>query len=198
VTAERKARGPYRKGVERRAQILQTALEVFAEHGERGSSLKEIAERLGMSQAGLLHYFGSREELFVAVLAERDAQDTGATRDSVATAGEAVARTAEHNTKTPGLVELFVTLSAAAIDPAHPAHAYFTERYTDLEGTVTEGLRQGQEQGKVRTDADARQLARLLLAVADGLQIRWLLNREVDMTAAIEVFNQLCAPPGRE
>jgi AcrR family transcriptional regulator len=182
--------------VERRAQILQTALEVFAEHGERGASLKEIAERLGMSQAGLLHYFRSREELFVAVLAERDALDTEQTRDSVSSPGEAMARTAEHNAKTPGLVDLFVTLSAAAIDPAHPAHDFFTGRYADLEAAVADGIRQGQVAGRIRDDMEPVQLARLLLAVSDGLQVQWLLNPDIDMAQAIGAFNRLCAPPG--
>jgi AcrR family transcriptional regulator len=198
VTTARKPRGPYRKGLERRAQILRTALEVFAEHGERGSSLKEIADRLGMSQAGLLHYFPSREELFVAVLAERDALDTEQTRDSVSGPGEAMARTAEHNAKTPGLVDLFVTLSAAAIDPGHPAHGFFTTRYADLEAAVADGLRQGQAAGSIRRDVNPLQLARLLLAVSDGLQVQWLLNPDVDMAQAITIFNQLCAPPGSD
>jgi AcrR family transcriptional regulator len=195
VTTSSGTRGPYRKGLERRAQIMRAALEVFAQHGERGSSLKEIAERVGLSQAGVLHHFDSREDLLVAVLAERDALDTEQTRDAVSGPGEAVARTAAHNARTPGLVELFVTLSAAAIDPAHPAHQFFADRYTALESTVAQGLRQGQDAGQVRADADPHQLARLLLAVSDGLQVQWLLDPGVDMTAMIETFNRLCAPP---
>ncbi|TVZ02714.1 TetR/AcrR family transcriptional regulator [Trebonia kvetii] len=175
---------------------MRTALEVFAEHGERGSSLKEIADRLGMSQAGLLHYFRSREELFVAVLAERDAIDAEQTRDSVTSPGEAVARTAEHNMKTPGLVDLFITLSAASIDPAHPAHEFFTGRYADLEATVADGMRRGQADGRIRRDVEPAELARLLLAVSDGLQVQWRLNPGIDMARAIASFNRLCAPPG--
>ena len=173
---------------------MRTALEVFAEHGERGSSLKEIAERVGVSQAGLLHYFGSREELFVAVLAERDTVDSDTVIGTVSTPGEAVARTAEHNTNTPGLVELFVTLSAASIDPEHPAHEFFTRRYADLEATIADGMRQTQAAGDTSLDADPVMLARLLIAISDGIQLRWLLDPSIDMAAAIEAFNQLCAP----
>ncbi|MFJ2235047.1 TetR/AcrR family transcriptional regulator [Streptomyces sp. NPDC087859] len=190
----RKPRGPYRKGLERREQILRAALEVFSEHGERGSSLKEIADRVGMSQAGVLHYFDSREDLLLAVLAERDALDTEAAADAMSP-GEAVARTVGHNAGQPGLVDLFVTLSAAASDPAHPAHAFFKRRYTDLGARIQEGLDEGRRQKQIREDVDSDLMARLLLAVSDGIQLQWLLDPSVDMTALVEAFNRMCAAP---
>lgn len=197
VSTPRKPRGPYRKGLERREQILRAALEVFSEHGERGSSLKEIADRVGMSQAGVLHYFDSREDLLLAVLAERDALDTEAAAD-VMSPGEAVARTVGHNARQPGLVDLFVTLSAAASDPAHPAHAFFKRRYTDLSARIQEGLDQGRQHKQIREDVDPKLMARLLLAVSDGIQLQWLLDPSVDMTALVEAFNRMCAAPAGE
>ncbi|MGR7000561.1 TetR/AcrR family transcriptional regulator [Yinghuangia aomiensis] len=68
----RKAQKPYPKGVARRAQILETALEVFASEGDRKASLRAIADRVGLTDTGVLHYFGSREELFLAVIDGRD------------------------------------------------------------------------------------------------------------------------------
>ncbi|MDX3491503.1 TetR/AcrR family transcriptional regulator [Streptomyces turgidiscabies] len=196
MTTARRPRGPYRKGLERRAQIMRAALEVFAEHGDRGSSLREIADRVGMSQAGVLHYFDSREELLTAVLAERDTADAAEHTITAVSPGEAMVRTAEHNTRTPGLVSLFVNLSADATDPEHPAHGFFAERYTRLRETVEDGLRQGQADGTVRTDIPADQLAQLLISVSDGLQQQWLLDEGIDMVAAIDAFNRLCRPPG--
>ncbi|MGI3223309.1 TetR/AcrR family transcriptional regulator [Streptomyces sp. GTA36] len=192
MSTPRKPRGPYRKGLERREQILRAALDVFSERGERGSSLKEIADRVGMSQAGVLHYFESREDLLLAVLAERDALDTEATAD-VMSPGEAVARTVGHNAQQPGLVDLFVTLSAAASDPDHPAHAFFKRRYTDLGAQIQEGLEAGRRQKQIREDVDSDLMARLLLAVSDGIQLQWLLDPSIDMTALVQAFNRMCA-----
>ncbi|MFE8013928.1 TetR/AcrR family transcriptional regulator [Streptomyces antibioticus] len=197
MSTPRKPRGPYRKGLERRKQILRAALEVFSEHGERGSSLKEIADRVGMSQAGVLHYFNSREELLLAVLAERDALDTESAADA-ASPGEAVARTVAHNALQPGLVDLFVTLSAAASDPDHPAHAFFTQRYAELSARIEDGLGTAQRQGQVRPDVAPRHMARMLLALSDGLQLQWLLDPGVDMAETIDAFNRMClAGPDR-
>ncbi|WP_413098220.1 TetR/AcrR family transcriptional regulator [Streptomyces sp. Inha503] len=194
MTTPRKPRGPYRKGLERRQQILRAALEVFSEHGERGASLKEIADRVGMSQAGVLHYFDSREELLLAVLAERDALDVEATAD-VTSPGEAVARTAAHNARQRGLVDLFVTLSAAASDPDHPAHAFFTRRYADLRERIEDGLRKAQERDEVRTDVRPDHMARMLLALSDGLQLQWLVDPSVDMAETVQAFNLMCLGP---
>ncbi|GAV43229.1 HTH-type transcriptional repressor AcnR [Streptomyces acidiscabies] len=191
VTTPRKPRGPYRKGLERREQILRAALEVFGDHGERGASLKEIADRVGMSQAGVLHYFGSREELLVAALEERDAQSNRATA-GITSPGEILATTAAQNADRRGLVDLFVTLSAAASDPTHPAHPFFTRRYDELNRSLTTGLREAQERGETRTDVPPEQLARMLIALSDGLQVQWLLNPDVEMAETIEAFNRMC------
>ncbi|SPL92724.1 Transcriptional regulator, TetR family [[Actinomadura] parvosata subsp. kistnae] len=65
----------YATGAARRERILATALLEFAEHGYRGASLARIAERAGLSQAGLLHHFRNKELLLIAVLDYRDELD---------------------------------------------------------------------------------------------------------------------------
>ena len=44
-------KGSYAKGVAKREEILRTALEVFAKQGYRGTSLRELAEAVNLSQA---------------------------------------------------------------------------------------------------------------------------------------------------
>jgi AcrR family transcriptional regulator len=53
---------------ERRLQILDAALTVFAEKGYRGTSIKDIAAAAGMSQGLMYHYFKSKEELLRATV----------------------------------------------------------------------------------------------------------------------------------
>ncbi len=71
-TRMRKPRGEYAKSAATRTAILDAALEVFAESGYRAGSLREVAERVGMSEAGLLHHFRSKSALLMAVLDHRD------------------------------------------------------------------------------------------------------------------------------
>ena len=133
------ARGPYAKGVAKREEILTAALEVIARHGYRKTSTKELAAAVGLSEAGLLHYFGSKEKLFEAVLRARDEADVDRFDESDLIAKlTAIIR---HNSDVPGLVQLYSTFSAEAGDPQHPSHPYFAERYARLRESLADAVR---------------------------------------------------------
>ena len=51
----------------RREEILDAAMEVFAEDGYRGASTEEIARRAGISQPYIFRLFGTKKDLFIAV-----------------------------------------------------------------------------------------------------------------------------------
>jgi AcrR family transcriptional regulator len=53
---------------ERREEILDAALEEFAEHGYHGASTEAIARRAGISQPYVFRLFGTKQELFMAVV----------------------------------------------------------------------------------------------------------------------------------
>jgi AcrR family transcriptional regulator len=60
--------GPRPRG-DTRARIRQVALELFAEQGYEQTSLREVAERLGVTKAALYYHFKSKEDI-VAAFAE--------------------------------------------------------------------------------------------------------------------------------
>ena len=185
-------RGAYAKGVAKREEILEAALTVVAEHGYRKASVREIADAAGLSPAGLLHYFGSKEELFVAILRARDARDEQAhLGEDAAAAFIAIMR---HNASVPGLVQLYAQLAAEAGDPEHPAHAYFRERTAHVEALTRAQLVEDQKAGRIRGDLDPAWIVRSLHALADGLQTAWMLDPSLDMAAEIEQFLVLLRP----
>src|SRR3569623_2311747 len=53
----------------RREEILDAAVGVFAEHGLHGASTEEIARRAGISQPYGFRLFGTKKELYLAVVA---------------------------------------------------------------------------------------------------------------------------------
>jgi AcrR family transcriptional regulator len=53
---------------ERREQILQVALEVFAKNGFHGSSMNEVAEAVGVTKPVLYQHFESKRSLYQALL----------------------------------------------------------------------------------------------------------------------------------
>ncbi|WP_334169192.1 helix-turn-helix domain-containing protein, partial [Timonella senegalensis] len=70
-------RGSYAKGAAKKEEILDTALRVIAENGYSKATLKDVADAVGLSQMGVLHHFGTKEELFTQVLAQRDRLSLG-------------------------------------------------------------------------------------------------------------------------
>jgi len=51
-----------------RDRVLQVAQTLFAERGFRGTSLRDIARRIGIQAPSLLHHFPSKQQLYLAVL----------------------------------------------------------------------------------------------------------------------------------
>jgi AcrR family transcriptional regulator len=184
-----RVRGPYAKTEARRAEILRTALESFAERGFQGSSLRDIGDAVGLSPAGVLHHFASKEALLAAVLAERDATSVAHFEHAHGIGVlDALRGVVAENLAQPGLIRLFTTLSAEAINEEHPAHHYFQLRYAGARELIAEALSQGQRDGDVGADVDVQMAASLLIGIMDGLQMQWLLNEEFDMLAAFDTF----------
>jgi AcrR family transcriptional regulator len=52
-----------------RARILDAALELFSEHGFDGTTLQQIADRLGFTKAALYYHFRSKDDLLRALIA---------------------------------------------------------------------------------------------------------------------------------
>src|SRR5262245_18462343 len=116
-------RGPYAKGTAKRQEILDAAIDVVTRDGYDKTSVREIARAVELSQAGLLHYFSSKEELFVEVLKRREERDN--VQFEADDPLEVMTRIVRRNAKVPGLVRLFATMSAESTDAWHPGHAYF-------------------------------------------------------------------------
>jgi AcrR family transcriptional regulator len=161
----------YAKGAERRAEILRVALEVFTEGGYHGASTREIAARVGLSEAGLFHHFGSKQQLLAAVLEARDERDALDPADPLGSLVALVRRNAD----APELVRLYAVTSAEATAPAHAAHDGFAARYARVCSQLADAL-----------GDPAR--ARLVVAAMDGLQVQWLLDPSVDMAADLELL----------
>jgi AcrR family transcriptional regulator len=51
-----------------RARLMETAIDMFAEKGYAGTSVREIVDRAGVSKPVLYYYFQSKEGLFLAIL----------------------------------------------------------------------------------------------------------------------------------
>jgi AcrR family transcriptional regulator len=185
------ARGPYAKGVQRRREILDQTLDVVATRGIDGASLRAIGEAIGVSHAALRHYFSSREALLVEVLRERDA---AANRSLGDTPGffTRLAVIADRNVSEPALVTLYTTLLGTSVEEGNEtARAYFTDRFATARADLAAELRKELAATGRHSDTDLDQVASLVIAAFDGLQVQWLLDRSVDIAATLRLLERV-------
>lgn len=181
----------YAKGMATRQEILDVAYQLFLRKGYDRTSVREIARATGLSQGALLHHFSSKEELLVEVLRRRDRHNRSS--DGAYEAGDAtdisvrgLLSVVDHNAQEPGLVQLYVAMSAEGTAVESPARGFFEERYRWLCSAVAADIRRHQERGEVSRELDADAVASLFVAAADGLQIQWLLEPDgIDMGARL-------------
>jgi len=158
----------------RREAILGPARRCFADYGYEGATVARLEEATGLSRGAIFNWFGTKEELFLA-LADADA----ARFASLWLEG--------------GFDEVLRALLAE--DPAWLG-VYFevgrrlrtderfrrrwSERAPDFEQRLEDRLRTLQEAGELRADVGWRTLGRFMGIVADGLAIRRATGFETD------------------
>ncbi|WP_331756193.1 TetR/AcrR family transcriptional regulator (plasmid) [Streptomyces anulatus] len=188
-----RAKNSYAKGVAKREEILQTTLEIFGRVGERNTTLRTVAKESGISLTGLMHYFESKDHLLTEVLraSDRAAEARFYAPDAVRDPGEFLARALTANAENAARARLYVTLVAAANDPAHPAHAYFEERYARLRATIVAHVK-----SEHRPCGDPDFTAAALVAASDGIMLQWLSDPAIDMAEHVRrVWRTLTTRP---
>lgn len=162
---------------DRRAHILAEALRIIGDQGYRGFSLHELAKRCGLSNAGVLHYFGSKDGLLTALLDEKVrvekeyvAEHFGESVEVDRPTPEYVRKTLhavmERSSRQPELVRFYAMLRAEALAPEHPAYRFFVTRQAATIATYTAWLRAFSD--------DPESMARQIMAVMIGLEQQWL------------------------
>ena len=175
-----RTRGSYSVGVARKAQILDAAIAHFEEVGYSRTSMARIAADVGLTGPGLSHYFPTKEHLLVAAAERRfDILSDWATDDCAITDGTRPLRRmlhlAEMLLSRPGLIELFAWSPPRRQIP-QPQPTPFSLRGTRVIAALRDGFQEGVDAGTLRADVDYEQLARECVAVADGLQLQWVLS----------------------
>ena len=175
----------------KRTEILKAAIETFGAKGSTNGTLADIAEQVGMTHAGVLHHFGSKQNLLLEVLAYRDASDVETLADQHIPGGPELflhlVRTAYSNAQRPGIVQVYTVLSSESVTDDHPGRRYFEDRYLVLRREIRDAFDQLCAQEGV-TDRDTIDMASAsILAVMDGLQLQWLLDpAALDLGATTE------------
>ncbi|WP_029145433.1 TetR/AcrR family transcriptional regulator [Microbacterium luticocti] len=164
----------------KRTEILKAAIETFGAKGSTNGTLTDIAEQVGMTHAGVLHHFGSKQNLLLEVLSYRDASDVADLEEKHIPDGPELflhlVRTAFANARRPGIVQVYTVLSAESVTDDHPAREFFEQRYVTLRREVADAFAVLCARAGVAEPQRVDAAAASILAVMDGLQLQWLLD----------------------
>jgi len=180
------------KGEDRRQRILATAQRLLTRNGWRSTTLGQIARDSGVSAAGLLHHFESKEQLLHAVLEARDIDDDAHT-DLSGDLIHQILRVIERFDRAPDLVGMFAVLLIENVAPDAPLHDRLLARYRFAVDTVAEGIRRGQEAGTYRTDVDPAVKAVEVVAFINGMETSWLLDPSIPVAAVFQEYARALA-----
>lgn len=188
---------------ERRREIMDAAVRLVGEKGYSGTSLKEIADAVGMSQPGLLHYIGTKEGLLSMLIT--DNYDVYGTPEDFMKSGlpgsepEAplfpsyLRYLVRYNAQRRELVRLYMVLESEAYSPEHPLHEYFENRpalvwnhYSQYPWRIPPELGEW--------DESMKPVVRQCIEAMDGIQVRWLRNPPVDLYDEWLVFERMIFP----
>jgi AcrR family transcriptional regulator len=189
--------GQAKRGQEKREAIIDAAMTVFAERGFRDGSLAAVADKVGVSPAGILYHFGSKEDLLLAVIAERDRRAAASPVPGGDVRGlaalKASVRFAEQSEGERGLAALHTVLGVESFDSEAVTHDYFLLRSRFLRGAIADRLREGQELREVRSDLDCTAKAAEVVAFLEGAAVLWLTDPEVSLVELYRnYFDDLC------
>ena len=195
MTAPRPYESLLAKGEDRRQRILAVAERLLARNGWRNTSLAQIAKEAGVTPAGLLHHFESKEQLLNAVLDARDADDAIHADYRSGDLISELSRVPERFDRAPELVGTFTVLLVENIAPDAPLHDRLRTRYREAADIVTALIERGQRDGQYRPDIDAANKAVEILAFINGMETLWLLDPSIPLT---EVFKEYAESLARE
>lgn len=187
MAVARGERGPYAKGIAKRAEILDAAVDVIAREGYSAATVKRLGDEVGLSQNGLLRYFGSKDALFVEILRRRDEIAGDAVDFHQAhfadTLVDRLLLAVDEQLTSPGMAQLSLRVTGEATEPDHVGHAMIRQRYASIRAVVRDAIFELQGEGRLALDINAEAVAELIYASWDGLQIQWMYDNTIDVRA---------------
>ena len=202
-----------RRPDERPQEILDAALTVFAERGYRNTRLEDVGEAAGVTKGAIYHYFANKEDLLLRAIEQRSEEAFGRieeiVRDKtapVSTRLRLVVRRWFGSVTKERLAVVTLLLQGIAHEAPQAFRRWLAGGPTAAMRLIATLVREGQERGEFRPDADADVAARLLVS---GLlqQTVWQqyaesvpdagIEQERLVDSALELFLHSLRPSGR-
>ena len=153
------------KRIERSRQlILDAADDAFRAHGFAETTMEEIARRAGLTRKTVYNLFSAKEEIALSLIARVEAGDA-AYRSRMAAGEDVLVLLEQVLLDSAGWCLANPALARLALSPPERPSLEPPAGRPSFQGLVRDLLLLGQQQGRIRKDADADFMALVLLAV---------------------------------
>ena len=171
-------------------QVLLVAARAFTEHGYEGTSMQDLAGRLGITKSAIYHHVSGKEELLR--LATDRALDglSEVTAEAVAMDGKAIDRL-EHAVRRSVEVlidDLPYVALLLRLRGNTPAEKRAISRRREIDHAIGDLVAQAEAEGDVRPDVDPAVTARLLFGMVNSL-VEWYRPRQ---SGSAEIADAVC------
>jgi AcrR family transcriptional regulator len=174
-----------KSSADRKAEIVQTAIRLAGEYGPDRVTTQLLADAVGITQPAIFRHFPAKTEIWQAVgehitrtLAAEKIDDGGP--DPARRLKELVIAQLGYIARTPALPAILFSRELHAEN--EPLRRHFETMMTRRREGFASLARRAVETGQVRADLDPMKAAGLVLAVIQGLAMRWSLeNRTFDL-----------------
>jgi len=171
------------RGIARKERIVDVATRFLARNGARGTTLGDIAAEAGVSQAGLLYHFPTKEDLLHAVLDRRDEFEDallwGEGSDPGLQIFDIIAGIVASWSDRPEIVGLVAVLVAENVGDEGPLRPRLASKYQLTVDRIASTLRAAQRRGEIRAQTDTHLKSIEILAFLSGLEMAWLVSPEI-------------------
>jgi AcrR family transcriptional regulator len=177
-------------------EIIDAAIDLFGSRGFKGTTIAAIAERVGLTDAGVLHHFPTKSVLIEAALERGLLLQTTRMRELLEPGGlEAIRRMRGWGAivaESPELTSLQIVMSTEGIASDSPVRDYVQQRYENLHDLIVGLIRQGVDRGEIRPEVDADWEASALVAYLDGIRLQLFYSgNRLSLEAAVQRYFDL-------
>jgi TetR/AcrR family transcriptional repressor of nem operon len=167
---------PRPQNLEARAKILDAAYRLFHEHGYRGVSMDDVADKSGYKKANLFHYYPTKDALGLAVLERACAGGREGIKKQFANGADPIKTVAAMYSKfARGMEEggcykgCFIgNIAQELSDENEKMRLKVSEHLLFWTAELAGFLERHKEKGYFRKQLDARQSAKALVSLLEG------------------------------
>ena len=165
---------------DKRKTILQAAIGVFAEKGFHRSRVSDIARRAGVADGTIYLYFKSKDDILITIFEEKMEQLLRDARREVDSAKDPLDKLRKFAAFHMGQVQDDKDLSSVFQVELRLSNKFMKEyvpqrlrAYLDIIGEI---VREGQERGVIRKDANPIVVRRAFFGALDEIAMQWTLT----------------------